>query len=340
MPDCVIVEPVLEKPAHTRQSMSVQHAFIPGAGLGTRLRPLTDHLPKPLVPLFHRPLAAWAMDSCVRAGIRNFAINTHHLPETWRHFGNPSATSQPALSGANGQAAVCRVWEGNELTLFHEPILLETGGALKNIATWIGEEALLVHNGDIFSTLPLPQLIAAHQASGRPVTLALRSEGHAKHIALDASMTRVTDIRRRLDQADGTHVFAGIYCVNPGFLELLPATEKVSVIPAFLTLAQQGQLGAVVLDEGDWLDLGDRESYLLAHRTLKLAPAIHPQAGIASGATIENSIIGPAAVIASGAIIRDSILWAASRIASDAVLDQCIVCSGQTVSGPHRHADL
>ena len=318
----------------------MNQAFLPGAGLGTRLRPLTDCLPKPLVPLFHRPLVAWAMDSCVRAGIRRFAINTHHLPETWRHFGNPALTGQPGVTGTNGQPAVGRVWEGNELTLFHEPILLETGGGLKNIAAWIGDDALLVHNGDIFTTLPLPQLIAAHAASGRPVTLALRSTGHAKHIALDASLTRVTDIRRLLDLADGTHVFSGIYCVNPGFLALLPADAKFSVIPAFLTLAQQGLLGAVVLDEGVWLDLGERESYLLAHRTLDLAPAIHPLAKVEAGAIIENSIIGPASVIAAGAIIRDSVLWAGSRIASDAVLDQCIVCSGHRVGGPHQQCDL
>ncbi|MEN9974827.1 MAG: hypothetical protein RLZZ282_833 [Verrucomicrobiota bacterium] len=320
--------------------MAVQHAFILGAGLGTRLRPLTDHLPKPLVPLFHRPLAAWAMDSCVAAGIRHFAVNTHHLPETWREFGCPPTVCPPAIVGANGQPALVRDWDGCALSLFHEPILLETGGGLKNIAEWLGDDALLVHNGDIFTTLPLSQLIEAHQASGRPVTLALRSDGHAKHIALDPSMTRVTDIHQRLNRAVGTHVFSGIYCVNPSFLTMLPAMQKVSVIPAFLELAERGALGAVVLDDGHWLDLGDRASYLLAHRTLHLAPAIHPLARIEPGATIENTVVGPECVIGSGAIVRDSVLWAGSRIARDAVLDECIVCSGHTVSGAHQRADL
>lgn len=331
---------MLENLIPTRQGKRVHQAFIPGAGLGTRLRPLTSHLPKPLVPLYHRAFAEWAMSSCVRAGIRRFAINTHHLADAWSDFGNPATTGQPRVTGANGLPAVVRTWEGNEVTLFHEPVLLETGGGLKNIAAWIGEEPLLVHNGDIFATLPVDQLIAAHAASGFPVTLALRSAGHAKHIALDASHTRVTDIRRLLGRADGTHVFSGIYCVNPGFLRLLPAGEKVSVIPAFLTLAQQNQLGAVVLDEGVWLDLGDRDSYLLAHRELSLGPRIHPLARIEDGAIVENSVVGADAVVASGAIVRDSILWAGSRIAGDAVLDACIVCSGRTVSGSYQHADL
>lgn len=306
----------------TRQSNPVTHAFILGAGLGTRLRPLTDRLPKPLVPLFHQPLAERAMAACTRAGIRRFAINTHHLPEAWDEFQN-----RPGI-------------RETDVTVFHEPVLLETGGGLKNIAAWIGSEALLVHNGDIFSTLPLEKLIAAHEASALPVTLALRSQGEAKHIALDPSMTRAIDIRRHLNRANGTHVFSGIYCVNPDFLDLLPPGEKVSVIPAFLELARRDQLGAIVLDEGVWLDLGDRDSYLQAHRELDLEPAIHALAIVEPGATVENSIIGPGAVISAGAVVRDSVVWPGARISGDADLHRCIVCSENPVSGVHRNADL
>ncbi len=297
-------------------------AFILGAGLGTRLRPLTDRLPKPLVPLFHRPLAAWAVDACARAGIRRFAINTHHLPEAWNDFGNSPEN------------------EGHEITLFHEPVLLETGGGLKNIAAWIGDRPVLIHNGDIFTTLPLERLIAAHEASGLPVTLALRSEGAEKRIALDETLTRVTDVRHELGRAKGTHVFSGIYCVNPEFLGLIPDGEIVSVIPAFLELAKQNQLGAIVLDEGTWLDLGDRAAYLQAHRELPLGPAIHPEAVIEHGAVVEHSVIGPGAIVAAGAVVRNSVVWPGSRIAADAVLERCIVCSGRHIRGTFQDADL
>jgi len=330
----------LETAAPTGQSKAVNQAFILGAGLGTRLRPLTACLPKPLVPLFHRPLVAWALDSCARAGIHRFAINTHHLADKWLDFGAPSVAAVPAMVGGNGQPAITRIWHGDELTMFHEPILLETGGGLQNIAAWTANQPLLVHNGDIFSTMPLARLIAAHQASGLPVTLALRSIGAAQHIALDASQSRVTDIHHRLGRAAGTHVFSGIYCVNPELLDMLPAGEKVSVIPALLKLAASGQLGAIVLDEGVWLDLGDRVSYLLAHQQLQLGPAVHPLASVAAGASVVRSIIGPGAVVASGASIRDSVVWPNSLISGDAVLDHCIVCSGQPVSGCHHHADL
>lgn len=309
--------PELEIPLPARQASRVHKAFILGAGLGTRLRPLTNIVPKPLVPLFHRPLAAWTLDACRRAGIQQFAINTHHLPGGWQEFA-----------------------ADENVTLFHEPVLLETGGGLKNIASWIGRDPLLVHNGDIFSTLPLEQLIAAHRASGLPVTLALRSGGPSPHIAIDPSTTRVLDIREKLGRAPGTHTFSGIYCIQPEFLDLIPSGEIVSVIPAFLELASAGKLGAIVLDEGVWLDLGDRDSYLRAHRELGLAPAIHPEAEIGAGAVIENSAVGAGAVIGSGATIRDSVVWPGATVAPDAELERCIVYSPTAAHGRHQDADL
>ena len=256
------------------------------------------------------------MEACAKAGITRFAVNTHHLPAAWDGFGS-----------------------AYDLTLFHEPILLETGGGLKNIGAWMGSDSVLVHNGDIFSTIPLEKLIAAHEASGLPVTLALRSEGVAKHIALDPSSTRVSDIRNSLGHGNGTHTFTGIYCVSPAFLDLIPAAEKISVIPAFLELAKSGQLGAIVLDEGVWLDLGDRESYLIAHRELGLGPEIHPLAMV-DGAIIERSVVGPGAIVEKGATVRDSVLWAGARVTEGTTLDRCIVFSSIPASGFLQDADI
>lgn len=317
----------------------MHQAFILGAGLGTRLQPLTHHLPKPLVPLFHRPLAEWALEACHRAGIRRFAVNTHHLPDRWNDFGNPDPDGASA-PGANGIASIPRRWNDCPLALFHEPDLLETGGGLKNIASWIGDRPLLIHNGDIFSTLPLERLIAAHESSGNPVTLALRSEGDARFIALDETGCLVRDVRGLLGRAEGTHVFTGIYCVNPGFLDMLPAGEKVSVRPSFVELAAAGRLGAAVLDDGVWLDLGDRASYLEAHRTLALDTPVHPAARVSPHAVVENSVIGPSAEVAAGAIVRNSVLWPGTTVAPGADLEGCIVCSRATVSGVHRDEDL
>jgi len=292
-------------------------AFIPGAGLGTRLRPLTNLRPKPLVSVFHKPMVSHVFEACMAAGISRFAVNTHHLEAEWK---------------------TCSAPQGGTLDFFHEPVLLETGGGLKNIESWIAGRPTLIHNGDIFTTLPLRKLIAAHQATGHMVTLAVRRDGPPPHIALDPSGTRVTDIRGMLGRADGTHGFTGIYCVNPEFLALLPAHEAVSVIPAFLESIKLGQLGAVVLDDGLWLDLGDRASYLQAHRDLDFAPKIHPDAIIHPTASIVHSTIGPGARIDAGARVKGCVVWPGAHVLENADLSGCIVAT--QADGRHRGADF
>jgi len=279
----------------------ITQAFILGAGLGKRLRPLTDSLPKPLVPLFHKPLAEWAIEACEALGCKRFAINTHHLPEKWLGFGG-----------------------ARDIAFFHEPVLLETGGGLKNIEGWVEEGSLLIHNGDIFSSMDLRKLIDAHENSGKEVTLALRSKGGEKRISLDENGD-VEDVRSEVRGLAGTHVFTGIYCVKKEFLERIPAEEVISVIPAFQELVREGGIGGVVLDEGDWMDLGDVESYLAAHRELSLQESVHPEAVIAEGAIVEKSVIGRGAVILQGAKIVNSVIWPYSRVAEGARVDGEVV---------------
>lgn len=279
----------------------ITQAFILGAGLGTRLQPLTDVLPKPLVPLFHKPLAMWAVEACEAAGCRRFAINTHHLPEKW-----------------DGFAA------DRDVTFFHEPILLETGGGLKNIEGWVEEGSLLIHNGDIFSSMDLRKLVAAHEAGGDEVTLAVRSAGGEKRISLGEG-GRVEDVRSEVRGLPGTHVFTGIYCVNRSFLKRIPASEIIAVIPAFQELVREGKIGAVVMDEGEWMDLGDVESYLAAHREMKLQEPIHPEAVIGEGAVIENSVIGKGAVIAPGARVVESVVWPGAVVPGKSHIAQTVV---------------
>lgn len=276
-----------------KTAQMITQAFILGAGLGTRLRPLTDVLPKPLVPLFHKPLAMWAVEACEAVGCKRFAVNTHHLPEKWQDFG-----------------------EGRNVTFFHEPVLLETGGGLKNIESWVEDGSLLIHNGDIFSSMDLEKLVEAHEASGDEVTLALRSGGGEKRISLRDG-GRIEDIRSEVNGLPGTHVFTGIYCVKKEFLTRIPQGEVIAVIPAFQELVREDGIGGMVLDEGEWMDLGDKQSYLAAHQTLALQDPVHPEALIGEGAVIENSVIGKGAVIAAGARVVDSVVWPRACVSGD-----------------------
>ncbi len=297
----------------------MRKAFLLGAGLGTRLQPMTGTLPKPLIPFANRPLITHVMDHCISAGIQEFAINTHHLHEAW-------AAAFPD-----------KTYRGASLTFFYEPSLLETGGGIKNIANWISNEPVLVYNGDIVTDLPIQNLITGHMASNNSATLAVQDHGPALHLAIDGY--QVTDIHEKIAGLKGTHQFTGLYCIDPEILDLIPAEEKISVIPAFLELIRAGKLGAYhVKGQPQWLDLGSRESYLAASASL---PAeIHPSAEISDQAQISTTWVGESCEIEAGAVIENSILWPGVRILKDARLTNCIVHSNSPVTGVHRDADL
>ena len=127
----------------------------------------------------------------------------------------------------------------------------------------------------------------------------------------------LTGIRSEVNGLPGTHVFTGIYCGKKEFLKRIPQGEVIAVIPAFQELVREGGIGGVVLDEGEWMDLGDKQSYLAAHQTLALQDPVHPEALIAEEALIENSVIGKGTVIAAGARVVDSVIWPGACVSGD-----------------------
>ena len=322
---------MLDKNAPLSTLAAVTKAFVLGAGLGTRLHPLTEQLPKPLIPVFGRPLISYAFEHLASAGVREFVVNTHHLAEEYdRLF--------PDLR--HGEAPI---------TFRHEPVLLETGGGIDNVADLIGGAPFLVYNGDILTDLPLAPLIQTHADSRHLVTLALRTEGAAQHIALDHATGSVTDIRDFLGTGEeGSFQFTGVYACDPAFLAQLRHGEKHSVIPVFLELIKNGRLGGVVIDAGDWWDLGTREAYLDAHRDIagspfprhlgRLAEAWQSSTSIGSeigeGAKIDSfSSVGGGAVIGEGSELENSVVWPGGQVAPGAQLRRCVVRRGQFAEG-------
>jgi aminoglycoside/choline kinase family phosphotransferase/choline kinase len=229
--------------------------FIPGAGLGTRLRPLTGRLPKPLLPVGGRPLISYAMDHCLTVGIKRFIVNTHHL----------AAAYEGAFPGG--------LWRKTPIIFRYEPILLDTAGGLKNIEDLLcDDEPLLVYNGDILSDLPLLRLLAAHKKEGREATLVLRSNGSNRNVSLDRQ-GQICDIRGIL----GNHgvkkcLFTGIYIVEKCFLRRLTTGKVESVVLPLVEMIRQepGSVASIVIDEGIWEDIGDTEAY---DRVSRLVPA-------------------------------------------------------------------
>jgi len=309
-------------------------AFVLAAGLGTRLRPLTELLPKPLVPIFHKPLLTFALDSLLAAGVGSLALNTHHLPEAFHEtFGiNP-------------------VYRGHSLRLFHEPLLLDTGGGIRNAREALGASAFFLYNGDILADFPLGDLVVRHRASGALATLLLKEEGGVANVRFDAASGRILDFRGALGVEEGVStVYSGIAVFEPNIFDWIPE-GPYSIIDAMLGAMRAGEkIGGMLVNQGLWIDIGTPEAYLQAHRWIA-SPAnrpsymtdaawpelIHPEARIHPTAILEGLVVaGPGVRIGQGAKVRDSILWSGASIGPDSHMEACIVRGTTPVSGHHR----
>ena len=227
-------------------NQKIRTAFILGAGLGTRLRPLTEHLPKPLLPVGGRPIITHAMEHLRNAGVERFIINTHHRPEKYL------------------EAFPDNRWEDIPITFRHEPVLLDTAGGIKNIEDLIGQDRrIIVYNGDIVTNMPIELLLRKHFELKTSVTLVLRSTGPLLNVNVDQDGF-VCDMRHLLKN-DGVRkcLFAGIYVVEKPFLKRLTAGKIESIVLPLVEMIKENprSVGAVVIDDGSWYDVGTVEEY-------------------------------------------------------------------------------
>ncbi len=221
-------------------------AFILGAGLGTRLRPLTARCPKPLLDIGGRPLITYIMDNLVAIGVDRLIVNTHRCSEVYT------------------QKFPDHQWRGVPIIFSHEPILLDTGGGLKNIEGFLEEdEAIICCNGKLITDLPLIKLIERHEQTRPEATLVLRSQGFPLNVDLDEN-GHVCDIRHILGKPGvRSYLFASIYAVEKSFLRHLQPGRIESVVDAFVRRIREepGSIRGIVLDEGSWEDVSNIEVY-------------------------------------------------------------------------------
>lgn len=305
----------------------IGQAFVLGAGLGLRLRPLTDELPKPLVPIFQKPLITFALDHLISAGVEKFIVNTHRLPETFE------------------RAFAQGTYRDRSLRLVHEPVLLETGGGIKNAEPWLGTDPFLTYSGDILTDADLGPLIEEHLRSENEVTLGLRKTGLGAQITLRAG--KVTDI-----SSDGTSAdkfdFAGIAVWNPSIFSLIPAEQKTSFFPPIKRwLGEKSRVGGMVMADGKWFNIGSVKQYLEVHRIIfetgwkpsfvkdQEWPAKNAN-GVQNG--VGSQVLGACSIgancrLGDGARIENSVLWPGAQIASESHLINCVVRDGRSASG-------
>lgn len=319
-------------------SASVRTAFLLCAGWGQRLQPLTDQIPKPLVPICGVPLCQFALARIAAAGVGRIVINTHRLAgEFIRLF---PEYPQPSH------------YEGIPVHFRHEPVLLETAGGLKNVEDLLLPGPVLVHNGDILAELDLATLFAAHAKSGVLCTLALRSSGGPLQVGFDAATGLVTDIRGELGSTAPRFLYTGVCVVDPALLSRIPAGEPVSFVPVWLDALRAGEkIAGVVLDDGIWRDIGNIGEYQRIHSdlaagTVKIASPLAgdawPQWRMAGARVDENAVLrgwnwlGPGSEVCAGANLENSILWAGAKVEPGARVFSSVVREGMLAAGDLR----
>jgi mannose-1-phosphate guanylyltransferase len=314
------------------------------AGLGTRLRPLTDVVPKPAVPVCGVPLVRWALALLAGAGARRAVVNVHHLPG--------------AMARAAEEAARAA---GVALAVSEEPVIAGTGGALREARRLLGgAEAIVVVNGDVLFDVDLSAAVAAHRESGALATMVLLPmPAGARYATVDVDGSGAI---RRIAGAFGPggeglvpwH-FSGVHVIAPELLDRVPAEPfecdvNRHVYPPLM--ASGAVRGHVV--QGYWNDLGTPARYLEASGdvlrgrvplarfrgvdplggTRELAPGIRAAESAkidARALLVAPAYVGAACVVPAGATVSDAILWEGTPLAPGEVVEHAIAAGALRV---------
>ncbi|HBL18372.1 MAG: hypothetical protein A2X36_14620 [Elusimicrobia bacterium GWA2_69_24] len=286
-----------------------KRAMVLAAGLGTRLRPMTEHIPKPLVPVGGRPLLKNVLMNLQACGVSEIAVNTHHLADQVRDF----------VRGFAG---------GEGIRLFHEPRILGTGGALVNAREFLlRDRFFLLHNADVLTDLDLTALSAAHRDDA-VATLALTDFAPENKVLVSGEGV-VLDILGRLGAKPREDcrllTYTGVAVLSRELLAFLPAQGPASLTEALIRVAaeQPGRVRAFVPERVYWNDLGTLRSYRRAHEDLLVRRSIalrgielpkepilvREGAKVARGAKLSGFVcVGKGARVEAGAEVEDSIL--------------------------------
>jgi mannose-1-phosphate guanylyltransferase len=325
----------------------IDTAMVLCAGLGTRLRPLSDRLPKPALPFFGAPLLRYTFALLKRAGVSTVVVNTHHLPEQMAQTAEHEAQRR-----------------GLSLRVSHEDEVQGTGGGVRDAQTLLAGAPFLLVNGDAFLSVDLGAIIAAHVSSGASATLAVtRMPEGAQYGSVEAerdgSVRRLAGVGRPGGRVLRWH-FLGIHVVEPEIFDHIPAhgPQDINRVVYPKMIAQGRRVQIHEVNPGAWADLGTPARYLDAGEDLMtglcdLGPLgdaaplsaeeaarlraagfwgrshVHPSARVGLGTMLVRAQVGPGARVGRGAALRRA-----------AVLSETTVGDGEELFDTLAYEDL
>lgn len=304
------------------------------AGLGTRLRPLTDFLPKPMVPIANRPVLHHLLNLLARHDIREVGINIHVFPELLKaYFGDGSAL-------------------GMSIQWSEEAVLLGTAGGTKKLEDYWRREPILVTSGDGLHDVDVTALIGHHQRTGGLATLAVKPVGDPSAygvVILDRD-TRVRGFQEKphRDEARSDLANCGVYVIEPELLDRIPADVQYDFgtdvwpalvaagepVYAYTTMAYWNDVGGLDELRNSILDAVSGRVRIDVPGT-EVGPGVWAEAGcrIDPSASVEGPVVlGRNVVIEAGAAIRGpAALGADSRVGKGAAIRSAALLPGSVV---------
>jgi mannose-1-phosphate guanylyltransferase len=301
-------------------------------GFGTRLRPLTHHRPKQMLPIVNRPMIEHVVGHLAGYGVDDVVLSLGYRPDAF------------SAAYPDGRCA------GVTLHYAIEPEPLDTAGAIRFAALDAGiDERFLVLNGDVLTDLDIGAFLAFHESRGAEATIALhRVDDPSRYgvVPTDGEGRVIQFVEKPpRGQAPTDLINAGTYVFEPAVVDRIPAGRRVSVErETFPAMVADRSLYA--LDDGCyWIDTGTPCEYIQAQIDLvdgvRGAPVggIHRSAEVSADASVKRAVVGAGAVIAAGARVEAAVLLAGAGVEADAVVDgsvigeRAVVGAGANVTG-------
>lgn len=268
-------------------------AYLLAAGVGSRLRPVTSVLPKPLVPFLNQPLVSYQHNNLL-SHTEHVRFNISYLAEHLARYIDASPRSSYCLE-AEPLGSARTVWE--ERAYF--------------------DQTTIVACADIMASYDVERLLYIHKLSGAMVTIATVEVDDPRRYGVIVSDRdgRIVQFQEKPDQPLSNTISSGIYVFEPGVFEHWESSWKDLGSNTFPALVAKGIAVHAVPLECNWYDVGKIDDYLLLQlQFLGDANMVHPEASVSPGATLDCVIVGSGAVIESGAELSHCVVWAGTHI--------------------------